>query len=52
MIDDAIYKFFEDNSSKLNNVDELIKIINPNLFNLCDPATNLLNDEVSDLDDR
>lgn len=52
MIDDAIYKFFEDNSSKLNNVDELIKIINPNLFNLYDPATNLLNDEVSDLDDR
>ncbi len=52
MIDDAIYKFFEDNNQKLQNVDELTKVINADLFNLYDPANKLLTDEISDLDDR
>lgn len=52
MIDDAIYKFFEDNSDKLNNVDELVKIINPTIFNLYNPARDILTDETNDLDDR
>jgi hypothetical protein len=32
MIDDAIYEFFQENSDKLENIDELIKLVNPELF--------------------
>lgn len=52
MIDDAIYDFFQDNIDKLNNIDELSKLINPAHFNLYDPANNLLSDTVEDLDDN
>ena len=52
MLDDALYQFFQDNKDKVDNVDELAKLINPNLFDMYDPATRLLDDEVSDLDDR
>lgn len=52
MVDDAIYQFFQDNSDKVKNIDELSKLINPKFFNLYDPATRLLSDEVEDLDDN
>ena len=52
MLDDAIYQFFQDNADKVNNVDELSKLINPNHFHLYDPVTSLLNDTVEDLDDN
>jgi hypothetical protein len=49
MLDDAIHEFFKD---KVGNVDELAKLINPDHFNLFDPATGLLTDTVEDLDDN
>ena len=54
MLDDAIYQFFNDknNVAKLNNIDELAKLINPSHFNLYDPVNSLLNDTVEDLDDN
>jgi hypothetical protein len=52
MIDDAIYEFFHDNTSKLNNIDELSNFIDKSGFQLFDPATGLLSDEVDDLDDN
>lgn len=52
MIDDAIYEFFQDNADKLNNIDELANFIDKSGFQLFDPATGLLSDEVDDLDDN
>lgn len=52
ILDDAIYQFFQDNASKLNNVDELVKFFDACQFDLYDPATGLLHDETDDLDDR
>ena len=52
MLDDAIYKFFQDNSDKVSDVDSLSKLISANFFNLYDPATGLLHDETSELDDN
>jgi predicted RNA binding protein with dsRBD fold (UPF0201 family) len=49
-LDDAIYKFFEDNSELLTNVDTLSKLLVK--FQLFDPARNLLNDQTEDLDDN
>ena len=49
-LDDALYKFFEDNSELLTNVDTLSKLLVK--FQLFDPAINLLNDETEDLDDN
>ena len=52
MLDDAIYQFFQDNASKLSNVDELAKFFDASQFDLYDPANGLLHDETDDLDDR
>lgn len=52
LLDDAIYQFFEDNKDKVNNIDELAKLINGNNFNLFDSAKGLLTDTVEDLDDN
>ena len=49
-LDDALYKFFEDNSELLTNVDTLSKLLVK--FQLFDPARNLLNDQTEDLDDN
>ena len=52
MLDDAIYNFFNDNSAKLQNIDELANFIDKCGFQLFDPATDLLSDENDDLDDN
>lgn len=51
-IGDAIYQFFQDNSSRLNNPDQLSEFLDPSIFQLYDPAVGLLDDEVADLDDN
>lgn len=52
ILDDAIHKFFEDNSTLLTDVDALASIISPKNFNLYDPVRSLLNDQTEDLDDN
>ena len=52
MLDDAIYKFFQDNATRVNDVDSLAKLISADFFNLYDPATGLLHDETAELDDN
>lgn len=52
MLDDAVYQFFQDNISKVTDVDALSKLIHTDFFDLYDPATGLLNDETESLDDN
>jgi hypothetical protein len=52
MLDDAIYQFFNDNITKLSDIDQLTELVNPEFFDLFSPANDLLSDTVEDLDDN
>lgn len=49
--DDAIYKFFNDNSILLNDSKALSKFINPKIFDLYTNSTEILNEELEAIDD-
>lgn len=52
MLEDAIYDFFQDNEDKLNDIDELSKLITPEHFMLYDTASTLMTQDTDDLDDN
>lgn len=52
ILEDAIYDFFQDNKDKLENIDELSKLITPEHFMLFDKASTLMTQDVDDLDDN
>lgn len=50
--ENAIYKFFQDNIDKLNDVNELVKFLAPWRFQLYSRGDKLLNEETDSLDDN
>jgi hypothetical protein len=50
-MEDAIFDFFDKNKDKVNNVDELAKLFNPNVFNFTSLNKNLLNIETEEIHD-
>ncbi len=51
-LEDSVYEFFNKNKNKLNDINELIKFINPNRFNLYSGSEKLLNESLDNLDDN
>lgn len=50
--EDAIYNFFQKNKNKLDDTKELVKLINPDRFQLYTEADELLNEGLENLDDN
>lgn len=48
-MEDAIYDFFQNNQDKLDNIDELVKFINPSNFNIYTDDPDLLDTQTKDL---
>lgn len=51
-LEDAIYKFFQDNQEKLKDINKLIEFVNPKKFQMYTKADKLLNEDLESIDDN
>ena len=51
-LEDGIYDFFQLNSSKLNDPNGLIELLNPKTLNILKPISELLDEDTEEIDDN